>query len=162
MAARTITHANMLLPPQKIHAGVNALTFDANSGATKFGTVSDVFLLGKIPNGATIVGGSISFGIQTNAAQTYTLLLLKNQGAGTYSIRTTLRSGTNAGSITANATSAQTYQIGGTYKVSLSDDAAIQYLTLALNCTVGPSETASVSFIGNLLYVVDRPAQGLG
>ncbi len=155
MAARTLTYTlNMAAPAQKLHAGLNTIAFSCNSGATKFGTVSDVFLLGKIPNGAVITGGGLTFGTQGSAASTFTMLLLSNEGSGTFSTYATLRAA--GGSITANASTAQTYAIvaPGT-AVSYSDDRAVQYATLALNCTVGPSETTSFSFQGFLHYVSD-------
>lgn len=154
MAARTLTYTlNMAASPMKNHVGVNYLTFDCNSGATKFGTVSDVFLLGKIPDGAVIVGGAINFGVQGNAASTFTMLLLSNEGGGTFSTYATLAAST--GSVTANASTAQRYIYTSVHKVSYSDDRAIRHATLALNCTVGPSETASFSFQGYIAYVSD-------
>lgn len=153
MAARTLTYTlNMAGPLRGNHVGINTLTFDCNSGATKFGTVSDVFLLGKIPTGATIVGGGIQFGISGAAAATYTLMLLSDEGSGTYSAYATLAT---VASLTANASTVQNYALPSYQKVSYSDDRAIRYATLALNCTVGPSETVSVSFQGFINYVVD-------
>lgn len=154
MAARTLTYTlNMSAPAGKVHAGVNAVTFACNSGATKFGTVSDMFLLGKIPNKSVVTGGGITFGVQGNAASTWTLLLLEDLGAGTFSTMHTFRS---TGSITANASAANSYPIlGPAFHVSLTDGAAVQHAVLALNCTVGPSETASFSFQGFLNFTAD-------
>ena len=155
MAARTLTYTlGYAGPVRENHAGLNVLTWDCNSGTTKFGTVSDMFLLGKIPNGAVITGGGITFGIQGNAASTFTLLLLSDEGAGTFSTLATLRAA--GGSMTANASTVQSYTIvGPVTKISYSDDRAVQNAVLALNCTVGPSETASFSFQGFLTYVTD-------
>lgn len=153
MAARTLTYTlNMSGEIRANHVGVNVLSFDCNSGATKFGTVSDVFLLGKIPSGAVITGGGMNFGISGAAAATYTLLLLSDEGSGTYSILATLNT---VASLTANATTAQAYAIPAYKKISYSDDRAVRYATLALNCTVGPSETVSVSFQGFINYLMD-------
>lgn len=155
MAARTLTYTlNMSASPQAKHAGENVMTFDCNSGATKFGTVSDVFLLGKIPSGAVVTEVGLNFGVQGNAAATYSVLLLSDEGAGTFSVLATLSPATS-GSITANASAAAKYVIPAAYKVSYSDDRAVRYATLALNCTVGPSETVSVSFQGYCRYVTD-------
>lgn len=155
MAARTLTYTlGYNGPVRENHVGVNTITFDCNSGATKFGTVSDMFLLGKIPNGSVVTGGGITFGIQGSAASTFTLLLLSDEGAGTFSTLATLRAA--GGSITANASTVQSYAIvGPAVKISYSDDRAVQNAVLALNCTVGPSETASFSFQGFLNYVSD-------
>lgn len=155
MAARTLTYTmNMSGPIQATHRGTNTITFDCNSGATKFGTVSDVFLLGRIPSGAVICGAGINFGTQGSAASTFTLLLLSDEGSGTFSTLATLSPATS-GSITANASTVQKYHVPTVYKVSYSDDRAIRYATLALNCTVGPSETVSFSFQGYLHYLSD-------
>jgi hypothetical protein len=149
MAARTLTvTANLLASPKALHAGLNTIVFDFNSGTGKLGTVSDVVLLGKIPNGALVTGVDIRFGAELSAATTWTLLLLAQDANGTYTTHATLVA---AGSITANATTAQSYRVCSPVKVSLSDDRAIQYVTLALNCTVGGSETVSFSFQGQFL-----------
>jgi hypothetical protein len=155
MAARTLTYTlGYHGPVRENHVGVNTITFDCNSGATKFGTVSDMFLLGKIPNGAVVTGGGITFGTQGSAASTFTLLLLSDEGAGTFSTLATLRAA--GGSITANASTVQSYSIvGPVTKISYSDDRAVQNAVLALNCTVGPSETASFSFQGFINYISD-------
>ena len=154
MAARTLTYTmNMSMPAGRVTKGENVIVFDCNSGATKFGTVSDVFLLGKIPNGAIITGGAINFGVQGNAASTWTMLLLSDEGGGTFSTYATLAA--SQGSVTANATAATRFTYTSVHKVSYSDDRAIRYATLALNCTVGPSETASFSFQGYIKYVAD-------
>lgn len=157
MAARTLTYTlNMSGPIQGTHRGENVLTFDCNSGATKFATVSDVFLLGRVPSGSVVTGGSLRFGVNGNAAATFTLLLLSDEGSGTFSTYATLSAfGDGGTSITGNATAAQMYTVVGPVKVSYSDDRAIRYATLALNCTVGPSETASFSFQGVLRYLTD-------
>ena len=154
MAATTLTYTeNMSGPIRAAHVGVNSITFDINSGASAFGTVSDVYLLGKIPNGAVVIGGNLNFGAQKNAAETFTLLLLSDEGSGTFSTYATLSA--SQGSITANATTAQRYTITSLQKVSYSDDRAIKYATLALNCTVGASTTTSFSFQGVINYVTD-------
>ena len=153
MAARTLTYTiNMSAPPKGLHTGENVIPFDFNSGATKLGTVSDMVLLGKIPNGALFTGADIRFGVQATAATTWTLLMLDNDANGTFSTYATL---TGPGSLTANATTAQQYRLCVPQKVSLSDDRAVQYVTLALNCTVGGSETVSYSFQGTAKYMAD-------
>lgn len=152
MAARTLTYTiNMAANPKAVHTGLNVLPFDFNSGATKLGTISDMVLLGKIPSGALVVEGAIQFGAEASAASTWTLLLLVTDANGTYSTYATLPSVT---SITAGAAVAQFSCLTPT-KVSLSDDRAVQYVTLALNCTVGVTETVSFSFKGNVKYLMD-------
>ncbi len=154
MAARTITYTvQMSQPPKGTHVGLNVVPFDFNSGATKFGTVSDVLLLGKIPNGAVLNEMDLRLGANGSAATTFTVLLLATESGGT-----TLSSiGTysaNIASIT-GAAAAASYRIAAPFKVSLSDDRAVQYAILALNCTVGASETVSFSLQGSFKFLTD-------
>jgi hypothetical protein len=150
----TLTAAAMANSPRKVHAGVSTLTFDINSGANKFGSISDMYLLGKIPNGAIVTDGAITFGVQKSAAQTFTMLLLGQDAGGTFTTLQTLRAA--QGSITANASTVQTYAlVNPNGKLSISDDRAIQFATLALNCTVGVSGSTSFSFQGYVHYVAD-------
>ncbi len=152
MAARTLTYTiNMSGLPKATHIGPNTIAFDFNSGGTKLGTLSDMVLLGKIPNGALFTDGEIRFGIQASGTSTWTMLMLVQDALGTYSTYASLPS---TGSITAGAAVGQ-YRFCVPQKVSLSDDRAIQFVTLALNCTVGLTETVSFSFQGYMHYVTD-------
>lgn len=153
MAARTLTYTvNMAAAPKALHAGENTIAFDFNSGATKLGTVSDVVLLGKIPNKAVITGADIRFGVQASAATTWTLLVLGTDADGTF---TTLHTLVSSGSVTANASTVQQYRFCVPTRISISDDRAVQYAVLALNCTVGGSETVSFSFQGTAKFLTD-------
>jgi len=154
MAARTLTYTlGYNGPVRENHVGINTITFDCNSGATKFGTVSDVFLLGKLPNGAVVTGGGITFGAEASAATTFTLLILSDEGSGTFSTLATLRA--SSGSITAGTAVCGYSVVGPVTKISYSDDRAVQNAVLALNCTVGASETVSFSFQGFINYISD-------
>src|SRR5512139_2325104 len=147
MAATTFTYtANMAEAARSVHAGVNALTFAFNSGASKFGTLSDVVLLGKIPNGAVITGGHID-GTSGSAAIHCVLLAVNSQDF-------TKSGGTVYGSLTISAT-AQRFSIYGPIKVSLSADATTSEAVLYLNCTTGASGTVSTSINGVINYVAD-------
>lgn len=148
MAARTLTYTiNMVAQPKGLHAGPNTVTFDFNSGTTKLGTVSDVVLLGKIPNGALITNAGVRFGIAPQGAAHFALILLATDAGGTF---TTV--GTVIPSMTA-ATAVAYFANPAPFKVSLSDDRAVQYVVLALNCTTGLSESVSFSFQGNVQYL---------
>jgi hypothetical protein len=153
MAARTLTYTtNMAASPKSAYHGLNTLSFDINSGTGKLGTVSDMVLLGKIPNGALFTEADIRFGVELSAATTWTLLMLAVEASGTFSTYATLES---SGSVTANATTVQQYRFCKPTKVSLSDDRAVQHVVLALNCTVGGSETVSFSFQGTAKFLTD-------
>jgi hypothetical protein len=147
MAGTTFTYtANMAEPARAVHAGVNAINFTFNSGASKFGTLSDVILLGKIPNGATVVGGQIHG--TSGAAAIHCMLLAVNSQDYTKS------GGTIYGSLTISATQAK-YDIIVPVKVSLSADASTSEAVLYLNCTTGASGTVSTSINGVIFYTAD-------
>lgn len=151
MAARTLTiTANIAGSPKALHAGESVIAWDFNSGATKFGTISDVLLLGKIPNGALITNQGVRFGATPQANAHFALELLAVEAQGTFSLWATL-----IASMTASSTAAAVFNSVIPKKVSLSDDRAIQHVVLALNCTTGPSETVSVSIQGIVKYLTD-------
>ena len=155
MAAATLTYtANMSEPSRAIHAGVNALTFSFNSGATKIGTTSDVILLGKIPNGATVVEGWISG--STGATSQKWQLSAVNSGDFTKSGGTLLL-GDTAGTMTV-VTGAVRFNLLQAKRVSLSADATVASAILYLNCLAG-TETVSVSLQGCIMYVCDGREQ---
>lgn len=150
MAARTLTYTiNMSAPPKGAHIGLNVIPFDFNSGATKFGTLSDVVLLGKVPNGALLTDYSVNLGANAGAATHCSLVLLGTDAGGTFTTLATL-----IGSMT-GSTAAATFTKHIPYKLSLSDDRAVQYAVLALNVTTGASETVSFSFQGIAKYLAD-------
>ncbi len=158
MAARTLTYTinlgagpGLTASPKAAHTGLNVIPWDFNSGATKLGTLSDMVLLGKVPNGALVTEGDLRFGANASATSTWTLLLLAVDSLGTFSTFLTLQS---TGSMTSGA-AAQAFHLGVPQKVSLSDDRAVQYCVLALNCTVGATETVSFSFQGSIKYLMD-------
>ena len=152
MSATTMTYTvNMAANPKKLHAGVCALAWDFNSGAVKFGTISDVLLLGKIPNGALLLAQEIRFGAVAGVtAQSFALLLAaQDSPTGTLSTYANLM-----GSLSAS-TGAVTFRSARPLKISLADDRAVQYVTLMLNTTTGDSQTASFSTQGYVTYLSD-------
>lgn len=149
MAAKTLTYnINMQSQPKAVHAGGNTLPFHVNSGGTKMGTLSDVVLLGKIPSGALITSKEVRLGA-ASAATHWQLQLLAYDAQGTFTVIATL-----IDSMTGSGTAASFRDIQP-YKLSLSDDRAIQYAVLALNCSTGASETASTSMQGFVHYMAD-------
>lgn len=149
MAGRTLTYTiNMAASPKAVHVGVNQLPWSTNSGSTKAGTLSDVILLGKVPSGALITQKEVRLGAASGAHH-WQLQLLAYDALGTFTLIATL-----IDSMTGSATAASFRDVQP-YKLSLSDDRAIQYAVLALNCSTGASETASVSTQGFISYVMD-------
>ncbi len=150
MAASTLTYTvNVAGQPRALVSAENVIAFDYNSGASKTGTLSDVILLGKIPNGALITTKDVTFGISSAAATHWALVLLGVDAGGTFTTIATL-----IPSMTAS-TALQVFRDVRPVKVSLSDDRAVQYVVLALNCTTGASATVSTSFYGNVKYLTD-------
>jgi len=152
MAAATYTYTINYngVQPKAAHTGLQTLPFDVLiGGANKFGTISDVLLLGKIPNGALITKVDMKMTTLSDAAH-FGLVLLAVEAGGTFSTYATLQA-----SITVSATAATTVNIYRPTKVSLSDDRAVQYVVLALNCTTGASGTVSFSTYGKLDYLAD-------
>jgi hypothetical protein len=155
MAATTWTYtANMAEAPRAIHAGVNALTFSFNSGGSKIGTTSDVILLGKIPNGATVVEGWIT-GNTASTAQKWQLSAVHpddfTKSGGT------LLLGDASGTMTV-VTGVVRFNLIQAKRVSLSADVTTAHAVLYLNCLAG-TETVSVSLQGCIMYVCDGRAQ---
>lgn len=150
MAARTLTYTiQMSQPPKRVHTGTNTIPFNITI-PTAFGTLSDMYLLGKVPNGALVTDADVRFGITPQQAVHAALILMAVDALGTFSTIATL-----IGSMTATQTAATTFSTRIPMKVSLSDDRAVQYAVLALNVTTGASESASFSFQGSVKYLTD-------
>lgn len=157
MAATTLTYtANMAEPARSVHAGVNAISFAFNSGATAFGTACDVALLGRIPDQATILGGYVA-GKHGGATGANFLLLAVKSTDYTKSGGTIKFDQVN-GSFTLSATAPSLFHVANPVRISLSADAATSEAVLYLNCTTGASATVSVSLHGVLYYVADGRA----
>ena len=153
MAGRTLTYtANMANPAQAVHAGVNAITFSFNSGTTKFGTVSDVALLGRLPPHCVVLGGYIR-GKHLGENGMHGLLLAVDANDFTKSGGTIMFDQTN-GSFTFTATAASLLHVNGPTKISLSADSVASSAVLYLNVTTGASESVSTSVNGVIYYMV--------
>lgn len=150
MAGITYTYTiRMAEVPKGVHVAPNTLPWDFNSGTLKWGTLSDVILLGKIPNKALITGKNIRFGASGAAAIHVQMLLLATEAAGSFSVFATLIASMTASTVAAVFTD------NVPFKVSLSDDRAVQHVLLALNCSTGASGTVSFSTQGFVNYLTD-------
>lgn len=149
MAAQTLTAstAQSGIIPKQLHAGLVAVSFAYNSGATKFGTVSDALFLAKIPHGATI----------------HDMVLRYHQKADTQFVgQVLLRTGSTSAeqivvdTFTASATGgAVTVRGNGFPRLNSHSDAdTVRHGTLILNVQVG-TETVSVSLAGTVFYSMD-------
>jgi len=149
MAAATLTatpfNSTMIRDPGVWAAEVS---FDFNTGATKLGTASDAVMLAKIPSGVEITGMWIRYTTKSDTQQIARVDLLDASGTLLCNVIATF---------TVSATSGiALVQAGGAansipYKLSLSDDAALQYARLALVFVSG-SETVSASLAGVVRY----------
>ena len=151
MAGVTYTYTpQMSGQPKKLDNGVVSIPIDFKPGVSnKFGTLSDVALLGKIPSGAVITDWYLNFTTLSEAV-VMELVLLATEASGTFSVYATLEA-----SLTASATGAITSIGYRPVKVSLSDDRAVQHVVLALNVSTGASGTVSFSSYGQLRYQSD-------
>ena len=153
MAARTLTYtANMANAAASVHAGVNAVMFQFNSGTTKFGTQSDVALLGRLPPHCVVLGGYIR-GKHLGENGMHGLLLAVDANDFTKS-GGTIMFDQASGSFTLTATAASLFHVNGPTKISLSADSTASSAVLYLNITTGASESVSTSINGVIYYMV--------
>jgi hypothetical protein len=157
MAATTLTVTLNVSPsvsPRDSHrGGVTSVSFTKASGATAFGTAADVMLLSKLPNMARVLDTNVT--LNTKAATTHWRLLAyhpesvgSNGTLGTLSINAVIM-----GTFTVAA--AGYANLNGEFfhpQISISDDAAVQFCVLGLQCTTGASATTSFSINGNVVY----------
>lgn len=145
MATVTVTCAASLEQARSDpRGGVTSRNFA--SGNITFGSDGDQLRLARIPHGARIL--SIVGDVQCAATSVQGKLnLMRVDGNGTLSVMTTLAS---ASVVTAGGPIA-TGRVLLPYKVSLSDDAAVQYAMLALVAS-GGTQSTSFSINGAVLY----------
>lgn len=133
----TVTASDQLAMPRASHVGpcVARATYTQN-GATL--SASDIVLGVKIPNGAWITDGYIS----------------GNGGSSALILRVGVQSGANTTLLSLGTLSATEQMVrfnGGSlpFKVSLSDDAALQYsyVYLTVNTIASPTATGSIQLL---------------
>lgn len=145
MATVTVTCAASLEQARSDpRGGVTSRNF--TSGNVTFGGAGDQMRLARIPNGARIL--SVIGDVQCAATSVQGALnLMRVDGNGTLSVMALLAS---ASVVTAGGPIA-TGRPNLPYKVSLSDNAAIQYAMLAIVAS-GGSQSTSFSINGAVLY----------
>jgi hypothetical protein len=150
MATVTVTLQASLDQPRENHRGGGTVvkSFSGMPGAQSIGTAGDVVLLSKLPNQANVLDilGYVqcaSTSLQGIIAVTEVL------PAGTLSFRATLCS---LSAVTAGGPLKTGIFVP--YKVSISDDAAVQHAMLALKFSGGSAST-SFSINGAVLYDVN-------
>lgn len=151
MAASTWTYtANMATPAMAPHTGVQAISFKLL--AENFGSASDVALLGRLPDGITILGGSISGIVPCDKA--IFALTARNY------LDTSKTGGTIRAAVTFCST-VQTFDIIEPTRISLSADTTTSEAILYLMCTTAGTVTDTVSLYGTVYYTNDGRNFGL-
>lgn len=142
VAAVTYTASNNMSNPPRQNIGDNAVVF-SKPIFVFHATVSSAVVLCKIPNHAVIYDAAYaSVGLNTVTAA---LLELRVNGVA-------IAATTSAFQATTGLNRASLLP----YKVSLSDDAALQYATLSLMCTTAGTASCSLSIAGFIKYTMDQ------
>lgn len=139
----TYTATTGISNPPRQNNGDNVVVF-SKTLSQFHATASSAVLLCKVPNHAIIYDAAYACAGAT-AAVTATLLELR---VGSTAIAAT----TSANQATAGLNRAGLLP----YKVSLSDDAAVQYAILSLMCTTAGTASTSLSIAGYIAYSLDQ------
>jgi len=152
MATFTCSAALPGVQPKMAHTGVQAKTFF--HAATASAAAGDVVLGCKIPSGATVLDCAVRVGHRADTQATANIFVAKvGDGSGTaiFQLATQVLSATGGTVLVRpNAAWAPT-------KISLSDDAAIQYAMLKVSIQAGTT-TTSFSLNGYVSYIMDEQA----
>lgn len=153
MATLTAAAAQPGVQPKGYQTGVQCEVFSSSAMASL--AASDVVLCCKIPHGATVLDMAARVGHRADTQATVNFFVAKiNEGSGTalFSFGQQVLSATG-GTVLFRPTTASAF-IPGT-KISLSDDAAVQYALLKISVTAGTT-TTSLSFGGYVEFTMDE------
>lgn len=143
VAAVTYTATEGMRNAPRQNIGDNVVIFSKSLGQFH-ATVSSAVVLCKVPNHAIIYDAAYGCAGAT-AAVTAALLELRVNGVA-------IAASTSANQATAGLNRATLLP----YKVSLSDDAALQYAILSLHCTTAGTASTSLSVAGYIAYSMDQ------
>lgn len=144
MAIATITATLWMQPPRLVHTGVNVAFGSLNSISR---TISDIFLLARLPNKAKVVDIWVK---GTTAAATGLVYKLGMKGGGT---ETTFGTGT----LSATATTLFNPKTGVGTKVSISDTDVNAGADVYMTASTGSwTESFSIDYL--IAYVADGQA----
>lgn len=149
MATFTCSAALPGVQPKAGHVGVQCETF---SIGTATGAAGDVILGCKIPTGATVLDCMIRLHSKADAQTSINVFLAK---VGDGSATAIAQLGTQLLSATGGAVMFRPTILWTPTRISLSDDAAIQYAMLKLSFTAGTT-TASFSANGYVSFTMDE------
>ena len=148
MAARTLTATPWTATnPRDHHQGSVHVSWHFNSGATKLGTASDVVLVAKIPTGVEIIEGWMRNTTKASEQQILRMELQDSSGTQIAVIFGTTTISATGGTVVTRVGAG----VDLPYKLSLSDDHALQYARLVAEFVSG-TETVSHSFAGVITY----------
>lgn len=144
MATVTVTLlASLDVPRANYHSGVTSKYF--YSGNVTFGGAGDQMRLAKLPNRASVI--SVTGDVQCAATSVQgALVIAEVLAGGTLSVRDTLAS---ISAVTAGGSIVTGRWVPA--RVSLSDDAAVQYAMLAIVAS-GGTQSTSFSIKGTVIY----------
>ena len=141
----TLTASTYSRQPMRVETGVNAVAGTLQYNGTTVSASHIVFLC-KVPNGATIINGYIA-GTSSTAGDTWKVGFTGNETA-------------LSAAATLSATAQRVSFISCPVKVSLSDSAVNQYVTVYLTRTAGTATaTGSLSYM--VEYVANAGAGGI-
>jgi len=142
VAAVTYTATTNMSNPPRQNNGDNVVVFSKPTFVFH-ATASSAVVLCKIPNHAIIYDAAYgSSGLNTVTAA---LLELRVNGVAIAATTSAFQATTGLNRSTLLP-----------YKVSLSDDAALQYATLSLMCTTAGTASCSLSIAGYVAYSLDQ------
>lgn len=150
MATVTCSTALPGVQPKNVYKGVNSVAFNLDASASV--AAGDVVLVAKIPNRAMVLDAAVRLGHRADTQATANVFLAKN---GDGSATPIAQLGTQVLSATGGAVM---FRPGSTWeptRVSLSDDAAIQYAWLKISVQAGTT-TTSFSLGGYIIYSMDE------
>lgn len=150
----TLTASAFLLQPKQVHTGNQSRHFVFAGNMLSIG---DVALLCKIPNGATIIDVWARYGTpSSDGGGAISLHITKGKSASQTSTLGVI--GTISGS---SATAILNWRAGATmapFKVSLSDDDAVQYAVLKARLQTAPASitgSGTCSIDGVIVWAMD-------
>lgn len=150
MATFTCSTALAGVQPKQHHSGAVASSFIRSDVASA--AAGDVVLCVKIPNRAMVLDAAVRMGHRADTQATANVFLAK---VGDGSATAIAQLGTQVLSATGGAVM---FRPGSTWvptRVSLSDDAAVQYAMLKISVQAGTT-TTSFSLAGYVLYTMDE------
>jgi len=139
--------------PKGAHTGVQTEVFSYQGTAAI--SAGDVVLLCKIPNFATVLDCAIKLATKNDTtASVLTVFIAKVNDGAASAISTFGTSGTTttAGSVMFRPANA----FSGPFRISLSDDAGVQYALLKMSVTTLATSTTSFSANGYVTYAMDE------